>query len=400
MNIGIDARPLQGETRFRGIGKATEFCLAAISQLPSAKKHSFIFYVDPGLERPTTLDSFNNALVKNVNSPKLGRRRFFRSFLSSFRAAKPAKRDIDVFLQFDAALGIPTAVPTIAVFYDLIPFLFRDQEKSDTKNVPPLRQQKNNLAGFLYWRKYLRFLSSYKNAAHILAISECSKKDYLKQFSATPADKISILPLGVDGSFFVSPRSKPSPKVQALAQSPYLLYVGGIDTRKNIVELIRVLYALKPKYPSLRLIVVGKEFELEDQLKDRGWFRELAKNKQYSTDVITAGFVSHDDLLHLYQQASCLVFPSLYEGFGLPVLEAMAASCPVVAYRTSSVPEVAGDACLLQELGEPLAEAVDRLLTDSSLQQKYREAGKKQAKKFTWDKTAQTLLYVTQRYDK
>jgi len=397
MRIGIDARPLQGETRFRGIGKTEEFCLKSMAGLPDAAGHLFVFYIDSVLPEPEILQLFANRKIIGVKSPRLGQKRYFRSFLPSSRPARPQQTDVDVFLQFDAALGIPSTVPTVAVFYDLIPWLFRDKEKKDTSSLRTARRLKNELAGQLYWQKYMRFLRSFRNATHLLAISQSSRDDLLKHFPDIKGDKVSVLPLGVDDSFFERAKD-PSPTIRLLAKKPYILYVGGIDTRKNITELVRVLYSLKNTYPAFRLVVVGKEFSLQDQLTDRGWFDELYKNETYMKDVVTAGFVSHDDLLYLYSHAACFVFPSLYEGFGLPILEAMAAGCPVVAYKTSSLPEVAGNAGILIDPGISLAEPVGKLLSNQKKITLLRSAGKKHAKNYTWDKTSSQLLNALEKY--
>lgn len=391
MKIGIDLRPMQGETRFRGIGKTEEFFMSALSRLPERSLHHFTFYVDADIPQPEITTLFPDSIVRTIKSPKLGRKRYFRSFLPSFSVAQPSPDDIDVFLQFDAALGIPRSVLTVVIFYDLIPLLFRDIEKKSSKNIRPFRRLKDGLARHMYWQKYLRFIHSFQKADHLLAISESSKKDLLRYLPSISASRVTVVPLGVDHSFFVS-SGKPSDRVRELALKPYILYVGGIDTRKNVAELVKVLYALKPAHPELRLIVVGKEFSLEDQLADRGWYAELHNNEAYAKDVLSTGFVTHNDLLYLYRQAQCFVFPSLYEGFGLPILEAMAAGCPVVAYDTSSIPEVAGDACILVEQDNNLSAAAERVLNNNTLRQDLIQRGKEHAARFTWDKTAKMIL--------
>lgn len=391
MRIGIDLRPLQGETRYRGIGKTQEFLLSALARLPEQSQHNFTFYIDAKIEKPTITSLFPKAQLQEVKSLALGRKRYFRSFLPTFLAPRPDPNDIDVFLQFDGALGIPKRVPTVVIFYDLIPLLFRDIEKASSGDVSFVRHFKNNLASYLYWKKYLRFLGSFQKAKHLLSISENSKKDLLRFFPDISSNDITVVPLGVDRAFFAKPR-KPSRKVRELASKPYLLYVGGIDTRKNVTQLIKTFYALKPHYPDLRLVVVGKEFALESQLGDRGWFTELRKNEDYAKDVHSPGFVTENDLLYLYREAECFLFPSLYEGFGLPILEAMATGCPVVAYDLSSIPEVSGKACTLVSQEEEFTAAVNAILSDRDLREKLVQKGRKHAAQFTWETTAKEVL--------
>ncbi len=382
MKIGIDARPLQGETQYRGIGKALEFLLTALASQDSHDL-DYVFYVDKGLPRPPLLKMFKKHRIIEVPTSRLGRTRYIRSVLPSYRPIKPSPSDVDVLLQYDASLGVPTTVPTVTAFHDLIPILFRGQEKQ--KLAKGTRRVKNALARNMYWQKYLRVLKSYRRSALIIPISQASKIDLLKYYRGISGNKVKVVPLGVN--------QKPSYRdasheVRKLAAKPYLLYVGGIDLRKNIVELLRTFYALKPEHPDLRLICVGKEFDLDDQMTDLGWFDILGSQARYAKDVLLPGFLSDTDVQYLYAHAKVFVFPSRYEGFGLPILEAMQASCPVVAYNNSSIPEVAGEAALLVEENQPMASAVQQVLSDPTLRDRLIAKGLKQARAFTWEETA------------
>jgi glycosyltransferase involved in cell wall biosynthesis len=388
MKIGIDARPLQHETQYRGIGRSLEFLLGALKDYLD-KTDELVFYLDGGLARPAILDYFPDSRSIILPTARLGRKRYFRSFLSSFRPINPAHGQVDVLLQYDVSFGVPRKVPSVVLFHDIIPLLFHDQEK--TRRVKGLRKGKDVLARNMYWRKYLRVLGLYKYATRIIAISESSKQDFLKYMPGVKASVVSVVPLAATGSVG---KGKVSKKIQELANQPYLLYVGGIDIRKNVVGLLETFYLLKPKYPKLRLVMVGKEFELKNQLEDMGWFKLLNTNPDFAKDVVIPGFVSSADLFYLYQKAQAFVFPSRYEGFGLPVLEAMSAGCPVIAYDNSSIPEVAGDAALLIKDGQPQAPAVEKLLKNSGLRQELIAKGKKRAAEFSWDKNATKILEV------
>jgi len=391
MKIGIDARPLQGETRFRGIGQSFEYLLKTILK-HHADDHEFVFYVDDELETPELIGHFPKHRVISVPAFELGRRRYFRSFLNSFRTATPRKKDVDVFFQYDATLGVPTSVPTVTIFHDLIPYLFRGQEKKQI--ATGLRKYKNKLAGSMYWQKYLRILGRYKRSRKIIAISNASKKDYLKYVGGIAEKDVVVVHHGFGENHNTNP--KPSKQAKELASQPFIVYVGGIDLRKNIAELVRTLYAVKPDFPKLRLVAMGKEFSLTPQLGDVGWSAALSKNKEYAKDVLTPGFLSSDDKSYLLSKAEALVFPSLYEGFGLPVLEAMQAGCPVICYKNSSLSELVGDAALVVKNGEALAPHLKKLLSDKKLHQQLAKAGPKQAATFTWEKTAAETLKVLQ----
>lgn len=391
MNIGVDLRPLQGETRYRGIGKSLEFLLFAMSDLADSK-HQYVFFVDKGFPVPKIVKLFGHPRIISIATLRLGRTRYVRSVLPSYPPIKPRKKDVDVLLQYDASFGIPKNVPTLSVFHDLIPLLFRAQEKRQA--ATGLRKAKNALAGQLYWQKYLRTLRQYKKARRIIAISQASKTDLLRYFPDIPKDSIDVVYHGAGHS---KTTGKPGKEIQALASHPYILYVGGIDLRKNIVGLAEAFFEVKKHIPDLRLITVGKEFGLSDQLEDLGWSAILKTNPTYAKDIIRPGFLSDSDLALLYERATVFVFPSRYEGFGLPILEAMQAGCPVVAYRNSSIPEVAADAALLVDDGQPLAPALRQILDDPKLRQAMIAKGHEQASKFTWEKTARDTLQALEK---
>lgn len=186
-----------------------------------------------------------------------------------------------------------------------------------------------------------------------------------------------------------------SNSIKNLASKRFLLYVGGIDSRKNIMKLLQSFFNLKSENPDLRLVVVGKEFEFKDQLKDIGWTNLMDANSQFMNDVISTGYINGDDLTYLYSRAEAFIFPSSYEGFGLPVLEAMQAGCPVIAYNNSSIPEVTGDAALLVKDGESLTPAIQKVINDADLRQSMIKIGKKQAEKFSLKTTVQEIIDIT-----
>lgn len=386
MKLGIDARPLQHETQYRGIGKSLEFLLLALKE-KIRPEDSISFYVDEGLPEPASLKHFPDATIVKVPTSRLGRKRYLRSVLPSFRPINPRRASVDVILQYDASFGVPKNVPSLVIFHDLIPYLFRGQEKQ--RPVKGLRKGKDALARNLYWKKYLRVLADYKHATKIIAISKSSKADLLKYVSGVKAENVIVLGHGLN---ILQSEGKPSPKAKALAAQPYLLYVGGIDIRKNIVVLLETFYQLKGNHPKLRLIMVGKEFELKDRLEDLGWYSVLNKESDYAKDVIIPGFVAEADLAYLYQQAAAFVFPSRYEGFGFPVLEAMAAGCPVIAYDNSSIPEVAGGAAILVKDGDSLVPATEKLLKSSKQREELKAKGRQRAADFSWDETAAQIL--------
>ena len=145
--------------------------------------------------------------------------------------------------------------------------------------------------------------------------------------------------------------------------------------------------------------MAGKEFDNKRELTDLGWFDTL-KDIKYKEDIIYAGYVDDSVLNALYKNAKVFAFPSLYEGFGLPVLEAMAAGTPVVAFNNSSIPEVAGDAAVLCKNHKEFVAGIEKIIDNEIFRKSLIQKGYKQAVKFSWEKTAKQTLKVLEEFGK
>jgi len=179
------------------------------------------------------------------------------------------------------------------------------------------------------------------------------------------------------------------PPVTDAAESPYLLYLGGYDRRKGIVELLQVFLELRRQEKiRCRLLLAGKSHYFSEEL------RRLIVAGTESGSVRELGYLPDSELVALLRNALALVYPSRYEGFGLPPLEAMHAGCPVVTTSRTSIPEVCGDAALYIDpgAGTEFGEALVAVENDAALRARLREAGFLQARKFTWEKAATTFL--------
>ena len=224
-----------------------------------------------------------------------------------------------------------------------------------------------------------------KRASHIIAISENTKSD-LVNYLKIPEKKISVIYNGVDHNIF-------KPYNVKLLDQPYILYVGSERRRKNLVGLFEAFATLKSGFPELKLVKVGGPGRSEQ-------FRSHTMKKLSSLgiteDVIFIDYISELDLAHYYSSAALLAYPSLYEGFGLPPLEAMACGCPVVTSNTSSLSEVVGEAgIMVNPYDTPsLVQAMRRVLTDKELRDNMVKAGLEQSKKFSWEKTAELTMQV------
>ncbi|MGE0103917.1 MAG: glycosyltransferase family 4 protein [Blastocatellales bacterium] len=235
-----------------------------------------------------------------------------------------------------------------------------------------------------------------RKAARIATVSEFSRQDIIKTYGLDP-DKVVVTWNGVGEGFGPEYESDDEPALireRFGIGGDYILAVGSLQPRKNIVRLIRAYAALRNRREDFRhqLVIVGRRLWLADEI-----FAEAMRQK-WSDDVIMTGYVSDDDLPKLYRSASLFVYPSIFEGFGLPPLEAMACGTPVIAGDTSSLPEVTGGAAMLVDPKDEgaIADAILRLAGDPALCREMRLKGIEQAKRFSWRETAEKTLRLYQ----
>ncbi len=228
---------------------------------------------------------------------------------------------------------------------------------------------------------------SVRRVDHVLADSEATRQDLIALYGTAP-DKISVLYSGVDARFAPVEDAAVLRAVRArygIGEGAYLFSVGTVQPRKNYGRLAEALHRLD--YPDLTLVIAGGKGWLDDAL-----YRQI-NALGLGNRVKFIGFAADDDLPALYSAATAFAYPALYEGFGLPPLEAMACGVPMVTSNVSSLPEVAGDAALLIDPldVDALAEALQRILTDDTLRREMIRKGRAQAARFTWEAAARQL---------
>ena len=230
-------------------------------------------------------------------------------------------------------------------------------------------------------------------ATHIIAVSQQTRRDLIT-FYGLPPEKISVIHEAADRRFRPqSPENVASARERYRLPERYLLFVSTIEPRKNLTRLLQAFERVHAAGLTDALVIVGK----------RGWlygdFFAAVEKSPVRQVVIFPGFVPDADLPAVYAGAQALAFPSLYEGFGLPVLEAMACGAPVVCSNRSSLPEVAGDAALLVDPldVDALAAALAQVLSDETLRREMRARGLTQAAQFSWERTARETLAVYQK---
>lgn len=242
----------------------------------------------------------------------------------------------------------------------------------------------------IYLTLFTRF--SVNRAARVIAVSQYTKDELIRLWGI-PEEKISVVANGLDSAF----QPAQSTEVESYRQrrglpQRYLFFLGTLEPRKNLVRLVRAYAASDAPKQGVRLVIAGGKGWHYDQL-----FREVM-SLGMQDDIVFPGFLPSDEIAWWYRAAEVFIYPSLYEGFGIPVLEAMACGTPVITTTSSSLPEVAGDAAILVEPTDEIAltEAMMQLLDDTNRRQTLRDRGLQRAAQFSWRRTAKETVSVYQ----
>ncbi len=280
-------------------------------------------------------------------------------------------RDLDLLHGLAFAAPVAAHCPTVITVHDLSFLRFPDAFRP-------------------FHRTYLTWATkaSTRRARRIIAVSESTRQDVIAYCNVAP-DKVVVIPNGVTEVFTPAPETEVQAQAQRLGlPDRFILYLGTLEPRKNLVRLLDA-YALLRRMrghagDTPPLVLAGGKGWYYDEIMTR--VGELGLEDV----VIFPGYVPQEDLPWYYRAASLFVYPSMFEGFGLPVLEAMACGTPVITTTASSLPEVAGEAaCLIEPTDiEGLAAAMNRRLDDPELIAAMRAAGIRQAARFSWDHTA------------
>lgn len=429
MNIAIDLSPLQSPHRFRGIGYTIINFVSNISS-EDRSKHKFIFYMLPHehnngdpleLLNLKEMDYEVRWLGPNARLSKQlpGRLRFIISTLNQLLSLKDqyfgdsrvkSLKDIDIFVQCDQSQSLPKkrrGLTRVLFLYDMIPYALEWDYLWSYKTARHVKGFSRKAALRCSARRWLyghKLRAACRRADKLLAISEATKDDFVRLAGVNPK-KISVTPLGIthnvksgsamNGNNLV--RYYPTdwgyiPRNFSFDPTiPFILFVGGADKRRKLEELTAAFNMLRAQGVEIKLVLAGDSMQGPGNIATEE-IQYALKTSSYIDDIIFMGFVDDATREWLYQHALAFVFPSRYEGFGLPVLEAMQYGTPVISYRNAATVEVAGDAAIYANDPIGLAESTRQLIDNPSIVSKYKKAGASQALRFSWDKTSKSII--------
>jgi glycosyltransferase involved in cell wall biosynthesis len=372
MRIGIDCRtilnPKIGERA--GVGHYTYYLVKHLLKLD--KKNEYVLYFDWRVQDTREFEQSNVAL-KHFPFSQYNK---FLPFAYSHMliTAYLMKEGLDVFHSPITSLPLIYPKKSIVTVHDLAiyknPSWFPSQIFSTKLLVP----------------------QSLRKADRIIAVSESTKKD-LKDIFNVPNKKIRVVYEGAVVNK-IKVKNKTIDSLSKFKLPPhYIVFIGTLEPRKNVVTLVRAYKKLLDsgeRFRKCQLILAGNKGFKNDEVFDEIRVLKLHNFVKY------IGYITQNQKIELIKKACCFAFPSSYEGFGLPVLEAMSLGTPVVASNVSSMPEVAGKAALLVDPEKELdiVKALKKILEDKKLQNNLREKGIKQAKKFSWERCAQETIKV------
>ncbi len=409
MRIGIDFRAMQIGHQFRGIGEVIRQSCRQLDQR-SPDGDAFVAFVDKGGPSVQSVldDVFTSARsVRTVELPAPTNPRMAKlaGALSPERSAM-IRAEVDVLVQFDFSLGVPEDLPSVVVVYDQVPLLLGDRYPRNyrptyagARRAGLRRREAFYKAGARrVYEKHL--VSALKRASRIIAISEHTK-------TTTEAFASDHVVPGVAGKITVArlghtPPSGEHPPLNAMARTriealdldahPFVVFMGGSDERRRVDLLVAAFNAVRAAGVELKLVLAGYDFNTMDAVLSET-ARHALLSSSYKHDIHLLGFVSDAERTWLYDRAEAFVFPSEHEGFGLPVVESLAAGCPVVAFANTSIHEVSGPNCLLVEgTWEDLARGITEMVQrPDDVKRQATADGRQWAATFTWDTIGDVL---------
>lgn len=398
MRIGIDIRALQTGHKYRGIGEVAKQTTNRILQLAKNDERdiTFVFFEYDGDDPKELLTIPSNVSYEVVKlgvqpendkaASKLTKLKHNLKLLYGQPITK--SETVDVFLQFDYAFGVPTNTRTVLIKHDLIPYIFWDKYFESAwvpfKNKALRTTLRTSFTNHRFNRQLRRAITG---ADTILTVSGNTKYDLEKLLGANP-NKIQVAHLGVD----VQPaKTNNVNQTVSMPSKPYLLFIGAGDARRRVDDLVAAFNNLKASGHDIQLVLVGENFKTPASIPNPT-VRSAVMGSSYKKDILTMGYVDDTTKQSLFRGAIAYVYPTKYEGFGIPIIEAMLLECPVITYKNSSIPEVAGEcAYYAKDWQGIMVKVVELMELDSESKAVRLQEAKKYAASFTWDKTSNII---------
>lgn len=397
MRVGIDCRTIlnPGYGEQAGVGHYTYYLIKHLLKID--KKNKYVLFFDNLISKEAAeklIEDSKNASIKFFPF-HLYKRYLPFGYSQILTAVAISKEKLDLYHSPAYVVPLMYSGKTVVTVHDLA--IFKHPEWFP----------KNRLGGQFFSTKIL-VPQSLKKANKIIAVSENTKKDIQEIFKIS-AGKIEVIYEGVEKRFF--PRKSEETcgvkeqicevnlKAKYGLKDNYVLFLGTIEPRKNILALIRAFFGLAKDDAKIRenyqLVIAGA----------KGWkyeniFKEIEQGRKKFKEIIKyIGYIPAKDKFPLMRHAACFVFPSFYEGFGLPVLEALSLGVPTITSNVSSLPEVAGKAAVLVDPNKvsEIRGALKKVLTDQKLRENLSKEGIEQSKKFSWGKCAKETIKIYEK---
>lgn len=423
--IGIDLTPIQGPHRMRGVGSTVINVLRHIAN-EDKLNHRFVFYVYESGEKEALdlidADSFPNQEIRHIEParPLPPSIKTFRGLVHAPLRIKDmylnrklgTKRitqleGIDTFLQFEQDIIPPSSkkVTSVVVAYDLIPYVLESDYLWSYKTARKSHNysRRGALKAQVKRNSYLTNIRfAMQRAKKVIAISEHTKQDFVRYAHVNPK-KITVCHLGVSDKK-IKKYQKPSSIERyvgtswgdiktktTLPDTPFLLFVGGADPRRKLADLVHAFNLLRAQGHALHLVLAGDTMLGPNSVPNEEARRALL-NSSYIDDIYLLGFVSESTREWLYENALSFIYPSRYEGFGLPILESLQYGTPVITYRNSSIAEISGDAVFYADDYVGIAKHSLYLLNDNSNSKEDRDRRMSHTQIFSWSECSKQIF--------
>lgn len=369
--IAVNTRLLINE-KLDGIGWFTFETLKRITQ--RHPEHEFVFLFD---RKYSDQFIFARNIVPVVIPPQARHPLLWKMWFDYSVPYILKKHKADLFLSPDGYLSLKSGVRSVAVIHDL-------NFEHNPKDLPP--------SVIRYYRNYFPKFAT--KATRIATVSEFSKKDITEQYNILPS-KIDVVYDGANELYLpLSENEITQTRKKYSGGCSYFIFVGALHPRKNVANLFKAFDLFKKRSQTdLKLLLVAdKKFRTRE-------IEQAYMNMNYKTEVIFTGRLSINQLTKVMGASAALAYISYFEGFGIPIIEAMRCNVPVITSNVTSMPEISGEAALLADpfIVESIAEAMVKIESNKALRKNLVELGKKRADMFTWDKTAQLLWQSVER---